>query len=199
MSAERKIANAVQKLAGNQNPVSLIQGEVVSYDEAKETCVVLIANDVQLPNVGLTAAISDGLLILPTVGSNIWVLRSVNGTNPVAIQFSDIDKVIMRAGDAVVTLWNSTQTGGYYGQLNDGSYGGIPIISDPNNPQAGLLARINQLEKNLTNLAAYVGGLPIPIAGSVSGPAIPANTQAFQITVLTQKSDIENRTFTHGK
>ena len=199
MSAERKIANAVQKLAGNQNPVSLIQGEVVSYDEAKETCVVLIANDVQLPNVGLTAAISDGLLILPTVGSNIWVLRSVNGTNPVAIQFSDIDKVIMRAGDAVVTLWNSTQSGGYYGQLNDGSYGGIPIISDPNNPQAGLLAKINQLEKNLTNLAAYVGSLPIPIAGSVSGPAIPANTQAFQITVQTQKSDIENATFRHGK
>ena len=75
-------------------------------------------------------------------------------------------------------------------EINGGGKGTVPYSQNT-------VDKINRLEQALTDLAIYVGSLPIPVSGSVSIAPNPAATQTFQITQQTVVSDIEDKNFKH--
>ena len=194
----RKIVTSVGKLAGTfkSDPVTMVWGTVKSVDEKKATCNVVISNDVEVPDVTLQTAICDGWLLVPSVDSNVVLLKSVNGPNSLIIQTSDLDKIIMQVGDAGFTIWNKTQNGGQIMQLNDGSFGGLLKLIDPDNTNAGVLARLNILEKKVNDIILFESTHTHPVAGAVANAS--TNPAPQQLTE-TQRADIENKLITHGK
>ena len=203
MADSRAIQTAIQKMAGKfkDDPVKLIWGDVVSVeldntDLGASSCTVRIKNDVELPNVALQTAFSDGLLLVPGIDSTVAIIKSVNAPYAMILKTSDLDKIYLQVDGAWLVIWGGD---GEDSKFTLSSFGGLVKIIDPSDPTAGLLAKINRLEKNLTDLAKYVGSLPIPVSGAVSGPANSAATLPFQIITPTQKSDIENPLITHGK
>lgn len=75
-------------------------------------------------------------------------------------------------------------------EFNGGQLGGAVKVIE-------LTQKLNNLEKAHNNLNTYVGSLPIPVSGSVSGPATPAAVQGFAINQPTQRTDIEDKNVTH--
>lgn len=194
----RKIVTSVGKLAGTfkSDLVTMMWGTVKSVDEKKATCNVVISNDVEVPDVTLQTAICDGWLLVPSVDSDVVLLKSVNGPNALIIQTSDLDKIIMQVGDAGFTIWNKTQNGGQIMQLNDGSFGGLLKLIDPDNTNAGVLARLNILEKKVNDIILFESTHTHPVAGAVANAS--TNPAPQQLTE-TQRADIENKLITHGK
>ena len=174
----------------------MMWGTVKSVDEKKATCNVVISNDVEVPDVTLQTAICDGWLLVPSVDSDVVLLKSVNGPNALIIQTSDLDKIIMQVGDAGFTIWNKTQNGGQIMQLNDGSFGGLLKLIDPDNTNAGVLARLNILEKKVNDIILFESTHTHPVAGAVANAS--TNPAPQQLTE-TQRADIENKLITHGK
>lgn len=202
MGEDRKIETAVSKLAGNfkADTVKLISGTIKSVDEDKATCVVTIENGVELPNVLLQASVCDGLLIIPKVGSTVYVLNSTYN-DPFVTQFSDIEKYYLQVGDSSFTVFHQAQNGGDRIVLNDGSYKGIVKVDD-------LVTKLNALEDDLNNLKTALKTL---LTTTVNEPGNGAPS-AFQIALNTGLStyygkqftdttadDLQNKTVTHGK
>ena len=102
---DRASQTAVEKLAGTfkADTVKLILCKVKSVDEAKATCEVTGQGDVVIPNVLLQSAICDGLLVLPKVGSDVYVLTS-KYNQPLIVQYSDVEKYYLQVGEAELTL-----------------------------------------------------------------------------------------------
>lgn len=196
--AVRKIITSVEKMAGTfkSDPVIMLWGKVKSVNEKKATCNVVISNDVEVPDVTLQTAICDGWLLVPSVDSDVVLLKSVNGPSALIIQTSDLDKIIMQVGDASFIIWNKTQNGGQIMQLNDGSFGGLLMLIDPDNTNGGVLARLNKLEQKVNELITFESTHTHPVAGAVANAS--TNPAPQQLTE-TQRSDIENKLITHGK
>lgn len=74
--------------------------------------------------------------------------------------------------------------------FNDGSNGGLC-------KKESVAGKLKALEQKHDLLNTYVGALPIPVSGSVSGPAIPANVQGFAINNYTAGTDLENTKVKH--
>lgn len=193
----RAIGTSIQKLTGTfkNDPVTLIYGRVKSVDESAATCNIIIANDVEVPGVALQAAVCDGWLLIPSVDSDVVALKSVNGPYAVVILTSDLDKIIIQVGDANFTIWNKTQTDGQIMQLNNGSFGGLLKLLDPNNSNAGVLARLNIIERKVNTIITTYDSHTHPVAGAVANAT--TNTIADPLTE-TQRTDIENKLVTHG-
>jgi hypothetical protein len=194
----RAIGTAIQKMTGTfkNDPVTLIWGKVKSVDESAATCNIIIENDVEVPNVALQAAVCDGLLLIPAVDSDVIALKSVNGPSAIVILTSDLDKVILQVGDASLTIWNSAQNGNQIMQLNDGGFGGLLKLLDPNNQDAGVLARLNKIEKKVNDIITTYDSHTHPVAGAVANAT--TNTIAAPL-IETQRTDIENKLIIHGE
>jgi len=196
--AVRKIITSVEKMAGTfkSDPVIMLWGKVKSVNEKKATCNVVISNDVEVPDVTLQTAICDGWLLVPSIDSDVVLLKSVNGPSALIIQTSDLDKIIMQVGDASFIIWNKTQNGGQIMQLNDGSFGGLLKLIDPDNTNGGVLARLNLLEQKVNDIILFESTHTHPVAGTVANAS--TNPAPQQLTE-TQRADIENKLITHGK
>ena len=200
------LKQATQKVTGvhGKDHVQLLTCSVDSVDIPSRSCMVTPLNGTfdSFP-VQLMAEIDDGILIIPAEGSTVKVLFS-DLNAPTAIQFSQIDKVLMISGDQTYSLMNGLQ------QFNDGSYGGIPIVKDPSDSDAGLLARLNKIEddnKNLKtalqNLLAACTGMVTPSPGSPDpfsvAFAAQFSTYPSQPLVKTTEDQISNPNITQGK
>ena len=183
---DRALEYGIRKLAGTfgRDSVKLITGTVKSVDG--NTCVVVIENDVELPNVQLQSAICDGLLITPKVDSMVTVITSIYGL-PFVSQFSDIDNLYLQVGDSSLTVNNDATI-----QLNDGSFGGLIKIEK-------LVEKINALEDLLNGFINIYNGHThvVSVAPGTSDPTLATESQTISPT--TQKSDIENSDITHGE
>jgi hypothetical protein len=78
---DRAITSAIQKLAGTYNvdTIYLVTGRVLSVDEGAGTCSVEAVTGkatTTIDGVELQTTISDGLLIVPKVDSEVKVLFS---------------------------------------------------------------------------------------------------------------------------
>lgn len=153
MSDKRQISEAIQRLSGTfmQDSVKLFLASVDSVNEAERTCDVTPLTDnatTSYPSVLLMAESDDGVLIVPTIGSNVIVNVSKRGVAYVCM-FSEVDKV---------TIITKTLT-----QFNDGSFGGLVKVQE-------LVDKINRLE-NAFNTHTHLG---VTSGGSTSG--IPSST-----------------------
>lgn len=191
MGADRDIDEAVKKLAGTQfkDDVTIVIATVVSYDIPSRTCYCTpISGEAvtDLPNVALMAEVDDGILLLPTVGSTVFVLYSTHHA-PIIALFSEVDQIVLISGGAQIKISKTGQI-----QLNDGSYGGLIQI-------AQLISKINNLEKDLNTLkTAFTDWVPVPDDGGAALKAAAATWASNEIT-LTQQAEIENTTVTHGQ
>jgi len=203
MSNDRGIQFAVQKLSGNfkKDRPFYVWGEVDSYDEKKQTCVVIGENGVKIPDVALSAGVCDGLIILPVVGSTVVVGHSTYSPQRFIVLFSDIDKLLLQVGESSITVWNAAQNGNQEIQFNDGSYKGLVKVED-------LVTKLNNLEDDLNNLKDFLKTL---LTTTVNEPGNGAPS-AFQVAMNsalatyygkkftdTTVDDLQNKLITHGQ
>ena len=187
--SNRAITEAILKLTGlhKVDQVYYATCTVNSVDIATRTCDCSIidgnvASD--LPGVLLMSEVDDGLLIEPVVGSTIKVLFS-RDVDPIAVQFSEIANVTLITSGLIA--------------LNGTNYGGLIKLMDPNNPQAGILSKLNNLESSINNLKTLLTTwIPVPTDGGAALKTIITEWSGMQLTE-TLSSDLENANITHGQ
>lgn len=184
MSDLRQVEEAVQKLAGTylKDIISIQACNVEEVDKDNRTCYCTsIGGDAEtdIPEVLLCAENNNGFLVFPTVGSTVIVALTTRNV-PFVLMFSDVESV----------------------QFMDGSYGSIPKIKDPDDANAGLLKKINNIENKLNDFiskwnnfcTSYLPGGP----ASVGSPATLASSEETELTI-TAEADISNEFITQGK
>lgn len=179
--SDRKLIEAVRKIAGTQfrDDVSVIACTVESVDPSTRTCDCTAIGGqgvTDIPNVQLMTEVEDGLLLLPAIGSTVFVVYSTYSPPYVSL-FSKIDQVLFTAGAI---------------QFNDGSYGGLtktPTLRD----------QLNKNNELLSAILDVLNGAPIDEPGSGAPSALQiALRTAIAGKPLGDFSDIENEIITHG-
>lgn len=192
----RKWSDLIKQIAGTHNmiPVKMFDANVDSVNVEKRTCQVtsidptLTIDDLE---VRYMSDISDGEENVPEKDSTVTVIFS-SLTTPVIVSNSWLTRKTIIIGDQQWNIIDGKQT------FNDGSYGGIPIVKDPENSNAGLLKKINDLEKKINDLIQiFINWIPVPNDG---GAALKTLLSSWLIDIiLTQESDISNPNIVHGK
>jgi hypothetical protein len=99
--SDRSIRDIINTINGNHEPVYLIDATVISVDKSKRNCVCqALSGKTQntLNDVRLMASLDDGMLLLPTIGSTVVIMRN-ELIDPVIIQYSQVDQIIFNGGD----------------------------------------------------------------------------------------------------
>lgn len=202
------IKDAIRQIAGThlKDDVNIMWATVTSVDITTRSCKVQPLTGkgtAPLENVMLMAALDDGILPIPSVGSVIIVAHSTY-TVPFVILFSKLDKIFFVAGNNLLTMdgqnviitngKNIIKTDGTTITFNDGSFGGMVEV-------ANLVIKLNNLENLLNDLITkYNSHTHILSLSSGTGTAAPTTTtETGTIAPVTQRSDIENTTIIHGK
>ena len=195
----RAINKSIQVMSGTfkADKVKFIWATVNSYDIDKQTCEVTGENDVVIADVALSAGVCDGFVIYPTKDSQVVIAETIYASDKTrwVTMFSDVDAIYMFTQNGWLSAWSN----GEPGALQSKSFGGLAKVVDPVNQTAGLLAKINQLEKTVNNLiTSFNSHLHISAAPTVntSAPNVPFTGV---IAPITQQSDIQNDLITHGK
>jgi len=182
MSQQRKVREAVQKMAGTylKDYASFIDCEVISIDMDNRLCdckAIGGDSDFDVPSVQLMPEPNDGQLIVPKIGSAVRV-GITQRNEPFVVMFSEIDTVYMVAE----TLY----------QFNDGSLGGLVKVQE-------LTDKINALENQINDILQVLSTTSIPLAPSGTYPFAPLYASILPILPITIKEDLENILITHGE
>lgn len=194
--SDRAIITAIQKIAGvfKKDNAYYTIARVKSVDG--ETCTVVIQSgeaELELNNVLLQVEVCDGLLITPATDSNVLVCISTYNP-PYVAMFSDIGEYYLQVGDSADLITNDGKR-----KLNGGEYGGLIKSIDPDNPQIGLLARLNKVENLLNEFIALYNSHGHTSSAPGSNTSPPLAPQTNTINPVTSRSDIESDWITHGK
>ena len=178
--SEQTIRNSIQELAGvkGADKVHLISATVLSVDETKRTCVVNAISGIgeqKIESVLLMTAIDDGMLLVPAIGSTVFVSYSTFN-QPFVCLFSELQKVVFIVGENTLQL---TSDGIMY---NGGSLGGLVKVID-------LTTKLNNLENKVNSLITAYNSHIHPAS---SGTTSPTTTQVTGTLIPTQQNDIEN-------
>lgn len=101
--SDRTIRDAINQITGNHlaDRVYVAEATVTSVNISARTCVCEMVQGKStgsLNDVRLMATADDGLLIIPSIGSNVCIILS-DFTPPYISQYSAVDKIIFRGGD----------------------------------------------------------------------------------------------------
>jgi hypothetical protein len=179
--SDRKITEAVQRLAGTQlaDSVSLIPAQVLSVNIDTRTCDVTAVGGTavtDIPGVQLMADVEDGLLIVPVIGSTVIVSYTKRNT-PFVSMFSAVQSVILATMSGV--------------QFEDGSFGGMVKVEE-------LIVKLNNLENLVNDLVDKFNTHTHSGVTTGSGvSAIPVIPEPNTLT-LSKREDIENELIKHG-
>jgi hypothetical protein len=190
--SDRKIQEAIQKLAGThlKDEVTVVMCTVDSVNKAARTidCTpVSDTSDTQLLSVLLQAEVADGLMMIPVVGSTVFV-GYTRRIPPFVCFLSEVDSVLLDVGQSTIEILNNGKI-----RLNDGSYGGLVKVNELKTQ----LAKTNSL---LSALIQILKGAPIPEPGNGAPSALQlALKSAIATQSLGDYSNIENTLITHGK
>ena len=168
--------NMIKTLLGQADNVAIYDAEVVSVDRGARTCKVKLvsgksANEIE---ARLMASVDDGAYKIPATGSTVVVALGET-VQPLVLMYSEIEEIEWLGGE----------------------YEGVPIVKDPNNPNKGLLKKINQLEDQLNTILQTLSTTTIPLAPSGTYPFAPLYASILPITPTTQQADIEHPKITH--
>lgn len=187
---DEEIKMAIKKLAGEPQAQTLVC-EVVSVDWDKRECHVKHDSGIELFHCRLRAVIEDnaqtGLCLKPKVNSLVTVqLIEMQNTAAQVIGYSEVDAIELKMQDIQMTIENGKlKVQANEIEFNGGNLGGMC-------KKDAVAQKLSALEQKHDGLANYLGALPIPVSGSVSGAAVPANVQGFLVNTYTQGSDLEN-------
>lgn len=169
----RELKDSIQQLAGtfNRDIVEIIACAVDSVDKTSRTCecTAISGNSTtKLSGVQLMTEVSDGLLLLPSVGSTVMVGKSTRNIAFV-LMYSDVDSIVMLGGDL----------------------GGLVKVID-------LVAKINALENLVNNILTTLKNTTIPLAPSGTYPFASLYASFTSISPVTTRAAIENTNITQG-
>ena len=187
---DNSIKRAVEHLAGThlKDEVTIVAAEVDSVDVEARTCTVTtIGGTTQLtiPNVRLQAEVADGFLLIPVIDSTVFIAYTKR-QDPYVSLFSDIDRLYLVVGKSSFEVLNDGTI-----TLNDGSKGGLVMVTE-------LVSKLNALEKRVNQIASSFGTwTPVPNDG---GGALKAASSGWAGQTITEtvRTDIENTKVTHG-
>jgi len=166
MSVNQDILNSIREANKFIMPYSIVC-EVLAVTGDKCDCSP-VNGDADLIDVRLQASTTTGILITPTVGSNVVVSLLSNGSAFVSM-YSDIDSI----------------------QLNGSNYDGLVKVND-------LVTKLNNLENDLNTLkTAFSSWVTVPNDGGAALKVATASWYAASLTP-TVKANIENPLITHG-
>jgi hypothetical protein len=183
--SDRQVITAIQKIAGtfSEDKVAMIVGTVDSIQG--NTCTCIIDDQLPLTGVQLQAAICDGWLLVPAIGSTVVIFKSIQN-DPFIGLYSDIESAYLQAGNGSIEILSDGSI-----TLNDGSLGGIikgvNLVQKLNN----LENKVNQIISNF-NTHTHSG---VTTGPGTSGPGLTPITGTLTPTTVAQ---ITNDKITHG-
>ena len=195
-----EIGELIRDIAGKA-PVTFRVGTVTDIDKNNDVCTVQPLNgeadrlDVVLKAVKDGA--DNGYILYPAKDSLVVVGMIYNVvTHSFIALCSDIESIKQVIDSNKITAdKNLYKVAWKKWQHNDGNFGGMIKLKDPNNVDAGILAHMNKIEQTLNTLLTTLTGVTIPTpAGSF--PFSPIISPIQQVPV-TQAADIENTNVTH--
>lgn len=159
-----------------QSDTKPMPGKVVSVDLTKKTCVVSPINgDADVLDVRLQAAVTiKGSIVVPTVGSAVMV-SMINKQTGFISMYSQVDSIL----------------------LDGDKYGGLVKLLDPDDPTAGILKKVNNLENQINNILVVLKGTIIPLAPSGTYPFASLYASINALTTTAQ-ADLENTKVKQG-
>lgn len=173
-----ELIRAIRTIAGTQlnDKLHLADAEVLSVDiDTRTAQVQLIHGDAnQIITARLMSSVSDGCFYIPKTDGNTVVIAYSDYVEPYIALHGDIERIVWLGGE----------------------YGAVPIITDPNNPNNGLLTKINNLENLLNDLIdkynTHIHVLPGPINSSITN-----KPELSIITPVTTEIDLSHPNITH--
>ena len=174
---DRSIITAVRRMAGtyNADTIFLVTAQVVSVDAAAGRCSVEAISgrsSTSIDNVEFQAVVSDGLLLIPRVGSEVKVLMSTY-TEPFIVQYSEVEKAFISA-DLI--------------QFNDGALKGLVKVIE-------LTQKLNDIENKVNSIISTFNS-HLHTSGGAGAPTSPTTSPISGTLTPTQQSDIENPVIT---
>lgn len=189
MSIERLRTAINQRIEEGKQPV-LLECEVLSVDKKAETCTVkhldsgIEYSDVQLrayeagkPGLGFTVFPKKGCLCTVAI-------VDLYSTSAMLVNCGEIESIVLKMDKLELIIDNNGAA------LNGGNNGGLALAKV-------IAEKLTELQAKHDALTNYVGSLPVPVSGAVSGPPVPANTQPFVIGSHTTEAEISNYKITH--
>lgn len=172
MSKEANVIAEFKRAFGAMVPVQVFPAEVTEVDEATASCTVKPVSGPELFDVRIKAAINDktdGLLIVPVVGSTVLVGIIGNDAETAYIaKYDSIDRVL----------------------LHNGSLGGMVKVGE-------LVSKLNALESDLNTIKnVFTGWTPVPNDGGAALKTA-ASTWAGSAITQTAAADLENPKLKH--
>lgn len=181
-----------------KNPVKYCDVTVDSVNEDEKTCLVSScdgSHSIDSLEVRYMPEVSDGTEDVPEVGSTVVVVFT-ELTQPVIISTSWLTRKTLIVGNQSFEMKDGLQ------KFNEGEFGGIPIVKDPDDSNAGLLKRINLLEDIINDLQSkFAAWVVVPNDGGLALKTILTSTPpVWNVPNLTSttESQISNPSITHG-
>jgi alanyl-tRNA synthetase len=145
MGAEADIRDAIQKLSGATNDhTRLVACTVVSVDMNSRTCTgttITGTSEIDIDNIQIMPGVSDGFILIPAVGSMVYVAYSRRNL-PFIAMFAEVDKVLLICDNVVV---------------NDGSFGGLVKITELTSKLNNLVSKVQQELVKIQTAGVSVG------------------------------------------
>lgn len=162
---DRSIITAIRKMSGtfDVDQVYLVTGMVTAINETAGTCTVEAISGnatTEIKNVEFQTVVSDGILIIPRLNSEVKVLFS-KYTDPFIVQYSEVEKIYL---SAEITQWE------------DGSLGGMVKVID-------LTQKLNDIENKINTIITWGATVTPPLATS---PLIPTQRADIENTKILQ-------------
>jgi len=160
MSEKTALRDALSKLVAATNEgktVTVFAGEVTAVDEGKRVCSVLstsLVTDVLYENVNFMPSVSDGVMFVPKVGSDVVVVDPKN-VNPYILMWSEIERVQFIVNDTILNIEDGLTT------FNDGAFAGLVKV-------VPLTSALNKLEQDVTTLKSLLSGVLAAISGAAA-------------------------------
>lgn len=184
-----QISDALLRILGlyGKDIVTVYLCKVTAVNETARTCDAQTIHgdaEISLPEVQLSAAPNDGMILIPAINSMVMVAITTQ-QKAFVMMFSDLQKATITIAKTVFTMDATGIT------LNDGSYGGMVKVTD-------LVSRMNAIENDINAIkTVFASWIPVPNDG---GAALKAGAAAWYGAALTLTTEpmIENNEVKHG-
>jgi hypothetical protein len=183
--SDRSIITAIQKISGTftEDRVKMMVGIVDSIEG--NTCTCIISDQMPLSGVQLQAAVCDGWLLVPSIGSTVVIMYSTRN-DPFIALYSDIDRAYLQVGIASIELLNNGSI-----TFNDGTDGGL-VKGDP------LVQKLNNLENKVNELITTFNSHTHNVI-AIGSPTVTAIPTISGTLTPTNAVDIESQSIRYGK
>ena len=194
-----EIGELIRDIAGKA-PVTFRVGTVTDIDKNNDVCTVQPLNGEADRLDVVLRAVKDGAdngYILYPAKDSLVVVGIIDNmvTHSFVSLYTEIESIKMVIGSNKITadkdLFKATWK---KWQHNDGNYGGMVKLIDPNDTDAGILSRVNKIEAALSTHISLYNSHTHPVSGAAT--SAPASIDG-QTSSQTQRAQLENKDVTH--